>query len=155
MNEWLPRWSKPGSMRQAALVGGILAALQESAVNDAEIYDAKCQAPSQYAPLFDASTCGPRKAYWAFAAFNELRKLGTSVRSSSSSPDVAVTAAVGPDGKSGAILIANVGKDAEVKLELGGRKIVKCRVIDGMHDLAEATLPAVIPADTVWLLEVR
>ena len=66
MNEWLPRWSTPGSARQAALCASLLIALQDSAFDDAMIYDARC-GTGLYSPLFDPSTLKPRRAYWATA----------------------------------------------------------------------------------------
>ena len=150
MNEWLPRWSKPGSIRQAALVGGILASLQESPVDDAEIYDAHI-GMGLYSPFFNPDTQALRKAYWPFKAFSELRKLGSSVKSSSSSDDVAVTAAVDGRGR-GAVLVANVGGDVAWKLNLGDWRPVTCIVIDETHDYAAAELPQILPADSVWLV---
>ena len=75
MNEWLPRWSKPASTRQAALVASLLIALQDSAFDNSMIYDARCKG-GLYSPLFDPSTEKPRRAYWALCNFNELYRLG-------------------------------------------------------------------------------
>ncbi len=76
-NEWLPLPSRDslGTARQAALVAAELVDLQRGPCDMAMIYDAKCGG-GDYSPLLDPSTCSPRKAYYAFMAFNELRKAG-------------------------------------------------------------------------------
>ena len=106
MNEWLPRWSKPGSARQAALCASLLIALQDSAFDDAMVYDAKC-GTGLYSPLFDPSTMKPRRAYWSICNFNELYSLGVQVKVSGT-PD-GVNAIAATDGKVGKLYMANIG----------------------------------------------
>ncbi len=79
-NEWLPYVSHDnlGTALQAAGVAAELIALQNGPCDLACIYDARCGI-GNYSPLFDPSTYKPRKAYYAFTAFNELRRRGTAV----------------------------------------------------------------------------
>ena len=56
-----------------------LIVLQNGPCDTAMIYDARC-GTGNYSPLFNPFTYKPHKAYFAFVAFNELRKLGMAVR---------------------------------------------------------------------------
>ena len=56
-----------------------LIALQNGPCALACIYDARCGI-GNYSPLFNPFTYKPHKAYYAFTAFNELRRRGTAVR---------------------------------------------------------------------------
>jgi hypothetical protein len=80
LDEWLPAPShdKLGTALQAAEIGAALIALQNGPVDSAAIYDARCGL-GNYSPLFNPLTYEPHKAYYAFMAFNELRKRGTAV----------------------------------------------------------------------------
>ena len=93
-NEWLPEPAPEalGSERQAAAVAAELIELQKTVCDLACIYDARCGV-GNYSPLFDPSTLKPRPAYKAFLLFNELRKLGTEVKSRSSDPKINILAA--------------------------------------------------------------
>ena len=79
-NEWLPSPSheRLGTDAQAADIAAELVGLQNGPCDLACIYDARCDVGS-YSPLFNPMTRRPHKAYEAFLAFNELRKLGTAV----------------------------------------------------------------------------
>ena len=80
-NEWLPYVGHDnlGSALQAAGVAAELIALQNGPCDLACIYDARCGI-GNYSPLFNPFTYKPHKAYYAFTAFNELRRRGTAVR---------------------------------------------------------------------------
>ena len=155
-NEWLPgAWlGGLGSAIQAGRIAAELAMLQESPVDVACLYDARCQA-SPYSPLFNAITREPYRAYAAFLAFNELRKLGTSVASSATCAAGGVYATAAADGKGrGAILVANCGeKDVPLRLDLGDASVVAARIIDERNALAPVPLPDWLPANTVLLAE--
>lgn len=151
MNEWLPRWSDPGSLKQAALIAGLLVGFQHSAWNDAAIYDAKC-GMGTYSPFFDPSTRKPRKAYWAFRLFNELRKRGTEVKSTSAASAVQVLAAKGKDDV--VALVVNVG-DKSLPLDIsvpGDWKAENCRIVNESYEGQGIPLPAQIGAYETWLV---
>ena len=95
-NEWLPLvdHGNLGTARQASAVAAEMIALQNGPCDLACIYDARCGV-GNYSPLFNPMTYRPHKAYYAFVAFNELRKLGTAVSCMSSDPDLYAAAAAG------------------------------------------------------------
>ena len=150
MNEWLPRWSKPGSARQAALCASLLIALQDSAFDNAMIYDARAGV-GLYSPLFDPSTMKPRLAYWAMCNFNELYQLGIQVAVDGLPGDVYAIAARDDSGV-GKLLMANIGGDAvNVGVSARGWRILSFQRTDEDH--ANTVLPVLgssvaLPADS-------
>ena len=145
LNEWLPTPShdKLGTARQAAEIAATLILFQNGPVDSAAIYDARCN-PGNYSPLFNPFTFEPHKAYWAFMAFNELRKAGTAVAATSVDPQVWVAAAKG-NGRQAAMVV-NCGAGARpFTLDLGGRKAGKCRIVDDTRTWEETALPTELP----------
>ena len=127
----------------------MLVGFQNGPVDSAAIYDAKCNV-GNYSPLFNPLTYKPHKAYWAFVAFNELRKLGTAVGVKVDGMDfpekspVYATAAKGVDGL--AVMIVNFGKDPQpLSLDLGGGEAATCRITDETRTWAACALPASLP----------
>ena len=80
-NEWLPyvNHDNLGTAKQASGIATELIELQNGPCAVACIYDARCGL-GNYSPLFNPMTYKPHKAYYAFMAFNELRKLGQAVK---------------------------------------------------------------------------
>ena len=117
-NEWLPFAGRQnaGTAQQAAAVAAELIGLQNGPCDIACIYDARC-ATGDYSPLFDPRTYTPRKAYSAYVAFNELRRLGTAVRCRSTDGEIAVAAA-SKDGRV-AVMLANPS-DRSVRVSFVG-----------------------------------
>ena len=166
LNEWLPRPSheKLGSALQAAEVAATLIEFQNGPVDSAAIYDARCGI-GNYSPLFNPLTYAPHKAYYAFVAFNELRKRGTAINldTDAEAANTYAAAARGADG-SVAVLLANPG-DEPVPFELGlagagGRfaaatpsDSVRCRIIDDAHTWEKIALPAALPPHSFLLVE--
>ena len=145
LNEWLPapNHDKLGTAQQAAEVAATLVGFQNGPVDSAAIYDAKCGV-GNYSPLFNPLTYKPHKAYYAFMAFNELRKTGTAVAAESDDPNVWVAAAKGADGV--AVMVVNfVGKEAPLSLDLHGRKVSWCRITDGTRTWEDCELSAALP----------
>ena len=151
-NEWLPKPSKPsrGTPKQAAMIGAELIGLQNGPCDMAMIYDARCGV-GNYSPLFNPLTETPHRAYYAFVAFNELRKLGTAVKCESTDERVWATAAKGRDGAK-AVMIANYS-DETIPLDLPKFSAPKCRAISESHWYEEVPVPAEIGPDTVLLVE--
>ena len=148
-NEWLPapNHDKLGTAQQAAEVAAVLVGLQNGPVDSAAIYDARCGV-GNYSPLFNPLTYKPHKAYYAFMAFNELRKAGKAVSATSDAAKVWVAAAKGDNGI--VVMIVNFGKDAQpLSLDLGGRGVASCRITDGTRTWEECELPAVLPPYSV------
>ena len=145
LNEWLPspNHDKLGTAQQAAEIAAVLVGFQNGPVDSAAIYDARCGI-GNYSPLFNPLTYKPHKAYYAFMAFNELRKAGTAVAATSDAENVWVAAAKGRNGV--AAMIVNFGKAAQpLSLDLGGRGVSSCRITDGTRTWEECELPAVLP----------
>lgn len=158
LNEWLPdpEHKDLGTAKQAASIAAELVALQHGPVVDAEIYDARCGVGA-YSPLFNCLTFKPHKAYYVYLAFNELRKLGRSVKVSGSADQtgaetgVWVTAAVGADG-TGAALFANTGAPQPIDLGAFGRRVLDCRIIDETRQYEPIEPPTVIGSNAVLLV---
>ena len=147
-NEWLPYPSLEslGTARQAALVAAELVDLQNGPCDTAMIYDARCGVGS-YSPLFNPLTQKPHKAYYAFMAFNELRKAGTAVVAKSDDGKVRVAAAKGAGAF--AVMVVNCSKEPRpVALSVGDGETPRlaCRITDDARTWEEAAFPAVLPA---------
>ena len=174
-DEWLPfpALESLGSAHQAAAIAAELIGLQNGPCDIACIYDARCGV-GLFSPLFNPLTQKPHKAYYAFVAFNELRKRGTAVKACVVSPkdhkdhkgsanaasfvaeSVYAAAARGADGAV-AVMLANVGsKEKPFVLDMGGgvsSRPAVCRIIDGKRTWKEIPLPAALPPRSVLLVE--
>ena len=128
-NEWLCYVGQTGTARQAAGIATELIDLQNGPCDIACLYDARCGV-GDYSPLFNPFSQKPHKAYFAFVAFNELRKLGTAlgVRVVGDS-NLHVAAAQG--GGRVAVLLAN-DSDRAISLtgDWGGRRFVSALLTD-------------------------
>ena len=145
-NEWLPYVDHKnlGSALQAAGVAAELIGLQNGPCDVACIYDARCGV-GNYSPLFNPLTYKPHKAYYAFTAFNELRKRGTAVYAKASGDkDIWVAAAKGADGA--AVMIANDSDRAiPLSCDFQGRIVASCRITDKDRTDATVPMPAELP----------
>ena len=152
MNEWLPRWTSPGSPRQAAVCASLLIALQDSAFDNAMIYDGKAGI-GLYSPLFSPETMKPRLAYWAMFNFNELYRLGSQVAIDGLPKDVYAIAAT--DGKHvGKVFFANIGSDPapfEVKAPPQWR-VLSANLTDKDHVNTGVAVPESLPADSFGVI---
>lgn len=130
-NEWLPYVSHAnlGTAKQAAGIAAEMIELQNGPCDVACLYDARCGV-GNYSPLFNPMTYQPHKAYYAFTAFNELRKLGEAVKvTTDGTPGVYACAA--KKGPSAAIFCANnTDKPIPVSCVLDGYEIVSARYTD-------------------------
>ena len=161
LNEWLPcrgggTAAMCGTARQAADIAAMLAVLQNGPVDDAEIYDARANGGG-YAPLFAPDALRPRKAYYVFTAFNELRKLGRALGAPKMPGGLYACAATDGKGRC-ALLVSNPTKESvDVDFSVPGREIESVRVIDASHDYG--TLDAhglrAIGPETVLLVAYR
>ena len=151
LTEWLSAHGV-GTARQAALLADTIVRLQNSPVDLAAIYDARC-GPGMYSPLFDPAAWAPRKAYYAFRAFGELYALGTEVPVSCSNKEIAALAALGPDG-SAAMMVVNPTEKAQPFIsDFGGFKVEAVRVTDGSRDWSEEKAPVVLTPCSIWLFQ--
>ena len=155
-NEWLPYVSHKnlGSALQAAGIAAELIGLQNGPCDVACIYDARCSVGS-YSPLFNPFTYQPHKAYYAFTAFNELRKCSTAVAvQSSGDENLYVAAAKGE--KNAAVMIANDSDAAvPVSFDFGGRMVAFVRITDADRTDALIDLPAKLPPHSFAIIGFR
>ena len=133
-----------GTSRQAADIASVLLLLQNGPVSDAEIYDARCDVGG-YSPLFNPLTCKPHKAYYAFTAFNELRKRGTALAVQVGGNErLYVVAARGE--LDSAIMMANDSDDpTPFVCDLHGKTVISCRITDSSRTDAVISFPAELP----------
>ena len=139
-NEWLPYVGHKnlGSALQAAGVAAELLALQNGPCNVACIYDARCGV-GDYSPLFNPLTYKPHKAYYAFTAFNELRRRGTAVAvQTTGCKNLYAAAAKGK--KDAAVMLANDSdKPITLACDFQGRSVSSCRITD--NDRTDVSIP--------------
>jgi hypothetical protein len=145
-NEWLPYVSHDnlGTALQAAGVAAELIALQNGPCDVACIYDARCGV-GNYSSLFNPLTYKPHKAYYAFTAFNELRRRGKAVAVvTSGDKNLYVAAAKGED--DAAVMMSN-DSDRTIPLvcDFQGRAVVDCRITDNDRTDKSVPLPAELP----------
>lgn len=151
-NEWLPHvgHGNLGSAKQAAGIAAELIGLQNGPCDLACIYDARCDVGS-YSPLFNPFTYRPHKAYDAFVAFNELRKLGVAVRCTSSDPSV-WAAAASRDGRI-ALMVANASERAKSLVVRGLPEEATGFLTDETRSQAPTGVPAELPPHSILLLK--
>ena len=154
-NEWLPYVGHEnlGSALQAAGVAAELIGLQNGPCDVACIYDARCGI-GNYSPLFNPLTYKPHKAYYAFTAFNELRRCGTAVAAQTAG-DAGLWVAAAKGKKDAAVMIAN-DSDRTVPLscDFQGRTVASCRITDKDRTDAEVQMPGELPPRSFILVKV-
>lgn len=142
-DEWNLEIGSKGTLYHAACVAGMLLAFSDLPLDGAMFYDAQLSI-SNYGGLFNPLTKKPFPAYYAFAMFNELYKLGKAVPLTLCNVPLGVYARAATDGSSSALMIANVTSRTlrNVSLELpAGKSPARCREISlkgleaGMRDI--------------------
>ncbi len=149
-NEWNYEAKLRGTLHHAAHNTAMLMMFQQSPLDNAMYYDARC-GQSIYGGLFHPLECTPYKLYYGFKAFGELYVLGNEVKAASDSEDIYVCAAT--DGAKGGLLIANLGDETALDLDFGGKTVVSCRVIDEDKTYEETALPSKIGKETILYIE--
>lgn len=134
VNEWLPepKLEKLNSAQQAAEVAAEMIGFQNTGVSDAEIYDAKIGS-GIYAPLFDCTTWKPRRAYYTYVMFNELRKLGKAVALPKVEDGIYLCGATDQQGKA-ALMVSNIsGKPWIPDFRFGKYVVRETYLLDETH----------------------
>ncbi len=138
LNEWNPSPRVFGLMKHAAVVGGMLCALQDMPVDAAMFYDARVGI-SEYGSLFSPVTREPYADYDAFVLFGRLLKLGEQVRAELDEPGVyAVAAEAGT--QRGMMAVNTTEKEKTLFLEGIDLVRVTCEVTDAHRRLEKAAL---------------
>ena len=145
---------KLGSARQAAGLATMLTLFQNGPCDAAMVYDARCNA-AMHSVLFNPLTLKPHRAYYAFYAFGELRRLGTAVKVSvtgDGADRLFVVAARGTDGRQAAFIVNYASEDTPVSIA-GGVGAPRCLIVDEKHVYEEIPQPSVLPPNSVVLVE--
>ena len=150
-NEWLPFVKFRGTARQAAGVAAELIGLQNGPCDLACVYDGRCST-GNYAAIFSADTQRPRKAYWSFYGFNELRKLGKAVELPPTPEGIYAAAATDGAGHA-AVLMANIGEEPwTCDFDFGDYRLVYSAVVDADTDYGVRPFDGKLPPETVRML---
>lgn len=147
LNEWNCMPDKKGTLEHAAVTAGMLLALQDTSLNSAMFYDARC-GMGNYSGLFSPLDYSPRPAYYAFVAFGELYRRIHQVKVTVDSEGVYAVAARNHDG---CLVIANTN-DFELPLTLewtGVKHIDRCMIISKNQIWCECELPKVLSKHSV------
>lgn len=150
-NEWNYRADLRGTAQHAALTAGMLLGFQDTALDSAMFYDARCGV-SAYSGLFNPLTLQPFPAYYGFCAFGELLERGTQTACSCDADGVYAVAATGEKGS--CLLIANTtAEEMPLSLSLGGKRVTVCKCIDETHTYTDRALPETLGGYTVLYIE--
>ena len=151
-DEWLvrPVVKSLGTPLQAAGIAEMLIRLQNGPCDSAMIYDARCR-EGTFSPLFNPLTLTPHKAYYSFVAFNELRKLGTAVKSSCDHGLVHCAAAKGPGGR--AVMISNFNTGVKVPIMLKDSERATVWITDETRTWSKCEFPKMLPMCSVLLVK--
>ena len=127
LNEWNPnpRMAERGTALACANATAMMCAMQNRKMDVMCYYDGRI-GTSVYGGLFHPMTYQPLCAYYGFKAYGKLYALGTQIESVCDNENVYAVAAKGDAGKG--IVIANIGEDTDVSVNLG--KTGKLFVID-------------------------
>ena len=153
LNEWNPTPKNRGTGKHAADVAAIMLGCQNVGVDNLVFYDARLTG-SIYAGFFNPATypVTPCQAYYTFAAFGFLYRLGTQVALEGEEDGAYAVAA--SDGKKAAIMIANISGDKK-PLEIEGVDLSDARwsIIDDQRLLSWTPALKEIPNNSVVLIE--
>ena len=164
LNEWLCG-DRSGYFWQRASLSSVIAAFIAACqlaknLKIANIYDAACNAMSNYAPLFDPIARKPGKAYYALKYFNALYRLGRSVKCEveGGQGSDGLWAVAAKDTKRGAkaaaaFIVNDSPRPCPLTADFGGLAPATCRIVDGTHTDAEVAVPSTLPPHSFLLVE--
>ena len=144
-NEWDPENYRRGTDRHAALICGMMLAMQHTSLDSAMFYDARFGL-SVYGALFDPMNDCTYPAYDAFLAFNELYKRGDELAVTVDAPNVYAAAAKGKDDI--CVVVSNTN-DTYVPLDLDVGEVVSCRMTGWGKRFEEVPLPENLPSNSL------
>ena len=101
--------------------------------------------------MFNPLTLEPHRAYYAFVAFHELRKLGTAVEVRTEGAENRVWAAAAAKDCRRALMVANMD-DAAEPLLLDAWPGATCRITDATRTYEPCGLPAELPPESILLI---
>ena len=136
LNEWNPGIHRRGTLSDAAYIGSMMVALQNSSVDLLMYYDGSIE--STYGGLFNPLTRTPFKAYYTFCGFGQLYGLGYQYPIEDTDPcgrltdTVYALAAGNADASKRAVLLFNLGGETQVTAPEGEWTLL---LLDDAHDL--------------------
>lgn len=152
MNEWNCRPDLKGTAKHAALTAAVMLDLQNSPLDSAMFYDARC-GMSTYSSMFNCMTYQPLPTYYSFYAFGQLYVRGAQVAISELPKDVYACAAKAEDGY---LVLANISDEA-VPLELqlqGAGEVTACKIVSDDAVGEDYVFDGVLPANSVVALQI-
>ena len=153
LNEWHPGGGieKLGTAEQAAAICSEMIGLQQTELDNAMLYDARCGVGA-HSPLFNPLTLKPHKAYYALKAYNEIYRLKNAVRTTSDDEDV--WALAGCYGARAKLLVCNASDEAKaMDCDLQGRSVSSMILTDGAHDFERVAPRKDLPPHSFAVLE--
>ena len=135
LNEWNPGIHRRGTLADAAYIGSMMVALQNSSVDLLMYYDGSME--SSYGGLFNPLTRAPFKAYYTFYGFGQLYGLGYQYPIEGAeygrvTDTVYALAAGNADASRRAVLLFNLGGETTVTAPDGEWTLC---LLDESHDL--------------------
>ncbi len=147
INEWNSEPELSGTLEHAAITCGMLLALQDTSLNSAMFYDARCGLGS-YSGMFHPMTEKPYPAYYGFLAFAELYRRQNQVEIQMNIPGVYALAA---KDDTGCIVIANTNnEDMEITIETNEDTLItKCVRVAEENIWKECEFSNVLPKHSI------
>ena len=136
LNEWNPGIHRRGTLSDAAYIGSMMVAMQNSSVDLLMYYDGSIE--STYGGLFNPLTRTPFKAYYTFYGFGQLYGLGYQYPLEDADPygrltdTVYALAAGNADASKRGVLLFNLGGEVPMTAPEG---VWTLCLLDGEHDL--------------------
>ena len=147
LNEWNCEAGRKGTVHHAVYTCGMMLALQNTSLDSAMFYDARCGV-GIYSSLFDCMTYKPLPSYYSFVAFGELYARQNQVFVGELPEGVY---ALGAKSQDGCFVIANIkAEPLDIELDLKGTdKITECKVIKDGAVWEDFEFKNQIPAEAV------
>lgn len=151
LNEWNSWPEFKGTVKHAAITCANMLTLQNTSLDSAMFYDARCNM-GIFSSLFNCMTMQPLPAYYAFVAFGELYVRKRQVFVGELPTNVYAVAAAGDDGY---LVLANVGEETTIDLDVVGGEMAECKRIAENAVWEEADFDGVLPAFSVVCVKVK
>lgn len=154
LNEW--NWYPElfGTPRHAALTGAMILAMQDTSLDGAMFYDARCDV-GMFSGMFNGITTEPYPAYYSFYAFGKLYEMGIQVPVQGKLPEGVYACAA--KGEAGCIMVSNINTDP-VKLPLevtGVGEITECKIVKDGATWEDCCYDGELPAESVLYIKFK
>ncbi len=152
LNEWNPATDRRHTGEHGAFVARVMLSAQNSPVDMLMIYDAKMDNSRYAAFSTPASKLVLSHAYYTFAAFSFLTKLGTQVELTCDNKDVYAVAA--SNGEKHAVMMVNLAEKPQ-ELHISGVDLSNARwyIIDDEHRLSWSPARKTIEPKMIILID--